>query len=353
MESVGNERDRPQQLWQGRVSTCDFLEQQEVFTKAAGIMMFTSVFKELLRYALTGAVCIMLILSPAIAHAQLEIIWGDSVLLNLLDTPDGGAGIQWQQSQDLVEWENIGEDNMPSLWVSPTTTTWYRAEISDPACPEPVYYSDEQQVVVHLLMNIPCPDAPTVSDADGNEYPTVQIGGQCWIAANLKTIPQTGQSWCYNNQQENCDVYGRLYNWAAAMNGEESSNDSPSGVQGVCPAGWHLPSDAEWDELRDYLDPEIGGNPNVNVAGGKLKAVELWNAPNTGASNESGFTALPGGIRNVNGTFLTLNNQGIWWSSTSFNASQSWQRAMYHDLESININPSPVGAGLSVRCIKD
>lgn len=316
-------------------------------------MMFTLVFKRIFGHALPGALCIMLMLTPAMLQAQLEIIWGDSVLLNLLDTPYGNASTQWQQSQDLVEWEDIGDTDMPSLWVSPTASNWFRAEVSDPECLVPTYYSEEQEVLVNLLMNIPCPDAPTVSDVDGNEYPTVQIGGQCWMAANLKTIPETGQSWCYANQQENCDVYGRLYNWSAAMNGAESSSDSPSGVQGVCPTGWHMPSDAEWNELRDYLDPNIGGNPNVNVAGGMLKAVELWNAPNTGASNESGFTALPGGIRNVNGTFLTLNNQGIWWSSTSFNASQSWQRTMHHDLESINLNPSPVGAGISVRCVKD
>lgn len=152
---------------------------------------------------------------------------------------------------------------------------------------------------------VPC------TDLDGDNYAVVTIGEQTWMAENLRYLPSvvgpdTGSEdvagsyyyvYGYNGTDiseakatENYDTYGVLYNWSAAMNGEESSEDNPSGVQGICPAGWHLPSKAEWTELTDYL----GGG---SVAGGKLKEIGTthWSSPNTGATNETGFTALPGG----------------------------------------------------------
>jgi uncharacterized protein (TIGR02145 family) len=146
---------------------------------------------------------------------------------------------------------------------------------------------------------------------DGNAYKTVKIGNQIWLAENLKYLPSvvgpgTGSEttpyyyvYGYDGTNvtdakatSNYTTYGVLYNWPAAMAGSASSNANPSGVQGVCPAGWHLPSDAEWTELTDYL----GGK---SVAGGKLKETGTthWASPNTGATNETGFTALPGGYR--------------------------------------------------------
>jgi uncharacterized protein (TIGR02145 family) len=119
---------------------------------------------------------------------------------------------------------------------------------------------------------------------DGQVYKWVKIGNQVWMAENLNY--ETPNSWWYDNNSANGDIYGRLYTWAAAMNGESSSNSVPSGVQGVCPDGWHLPSDAEWTVLTDYLGGE-------SVAGGKMKEAGTvhWNSPNTGATNSSGFTA--------------------------------------------------------------
>ncbi len=166
----------------------------------------------------------------------------------------------------------------------------------------------------------------TLSDYDGNTYNWIGIGKQAWMAENLKTtryadgsaIPHvegttewdnltvTDKAYCwYNNSTANRDTYGGLYTWAAAMNGAASSDANPSGVQGVCPDGWHLPSDAEWKELEMFLGMSQAEADDTGWRGtdegGKLKEAGTthWNSPNTGATNESGFTALPGGCRGL------------------------------------------------------
>src|SRR5690606_15049986 len=125
----------------------------------------------------------------------------------------------------------------------------------------------------------------------------------------------------------NYETYGVLYNWTAVMAGSASSTANPSGVQGVCPTGWHLPSDAEWTELSDSL----GGS---SVAGGKLKETGTthWFSPNTGATNETGFTALPGGYRFNPGEFKYIKNFGYWWSATEDNTASAlyWIMSYYH-----------------------
>ena len=166
-----------------------------------------------------------------------------------------------------------------------------------------------------------------VIDIDGNIYQTVKIGDQIWMAGNLKVthfpdgsvIPlvednaywnslETNElAYCwYNNEINNRDLYGGLYTWAAAMNGQSSSIANPSQVQGICPDGWHLPSDAEWTQLFNFL----GG---TSVAGGKLKEAGTinWSSPNTGATNESGFTALPSGLRYPDGGFISEGGSHI------------------------------------------
>jgi uncharacterized protein (TIGR02145 family) len=111
----------------------------------------------------------------------------------------------------------------------------------------------------------------------------------------------------YNDNESNAVDYGRLYTWAAVMNGEASSNSNPSGVQGACPSGWHIPSDAEWTELTDYLGGE-------SVAGGKLKEIGLthWNSPNTGATNEVNFNGVGAGYRDNNLLFDGLKTSSFW-----------------------------------------
>jgi uncharacterized protein (TIGR02145 family) len=171
---------------------------------------------------------------------------------------------------------------------------------------------------------------------DGQVYKWVKIGNQVWMAENLNY--ETPNSWWYDNNSANGDIYGRLYTWAAAMNGESSSNSVPSGVQGVCPDGWHLPSDAEWTVLTDYLGGE-------SVAGGKMKEAGTvhWNSPNTGATNSSGFTALPGGLSYTSGDFNYLGSIGHWWSATESSSTNAWGRTLRYGGDKVNRSSSNEG----------
>jgi uncharacterized protein (TIGR02145 family) len=197
-----------------------------------------------------------------------------------------------------------------------------------------------------------------VTDVDGNTYQTVQIGTQCWTQSNLtvskyrdgSSIPnitdntqwsQTNTSstgaWCnYNNDASNGTTYGKLYNWYAV-------NDS----RGLCPTGWHVPSDAEWTTLENHL----GGS---SVAGGAMKSTTGWNAPNTGATNASGFTGLPGGFRSTN--FWDINQNGAYWSSSIAGTGSAWYRVLYYYSEIVYSNWFASGDlryGFSVRCARD
>ena len=208
-----------------------------------------------------------------------------------------------------------------------------------------------------------------IDSRDGNEYNWVQIGDQVWMAENLAYLPSVNMvadgsedaagSYYYvygydgtnvadAKATDNYATYGVLYNWTAAMDGEASSTTNPSGIQGVCPAGWHVPSDAEWTELTDYLGGE-------SVAGGKLKETGTthWASPNTGATNETGFTALPGGYRNVDGTFGDIGSYGHWWSATEFNAASAWYRYVGDDHSDVGRSRYFKEVGFSVRCVRD
>ena len=202
---------------------------------------------------------------------------------------------------------------------------------------------------------------PTVSDIDGNVYTTVIIGKQAWLVENLKTtryrngdiIPNvvdsiewknllTGAQCSYHNDQSNYYTYGNLYNWYVV-------NDPRS----ICPKGWHVPSDAEWGALTTSL----GG---LAVSGGKMKqeGTTLWNPPNTGATNLSGFTALPSGRRRAtefmnHADFEFMGTAGRWWSSTEQGTEEAWTRAMHFDDMAVERSTRTKVYGLSVRCIKD
>jgi len=201
---------------------------------------------------------------------------------------------------------------------------------------------------------------------DGNVYKTIQIGNQIWMAENLKYLPsvvgyETGSVtypyyyvYGYNGTNisdakatENYATYGVLYNWSAVMGGAMNSNNNPSGVRGVCPEGWHVPSEAEWTQLTDFL----GG---VNLAGGKLKETGTthWNSPNTGATNETGFTALPGGgYYGVN--FSSIGSYGYWWSATASDNNNAWSRNLDYYASAIFRDYDIKFLGISIRCVRD
>jgi len=207
------------------------------------------------------------------------------------------------------------------------------------------------------------------TDGDNNNYPIVTIGTQTWMAENLKTttyangtaiplvtgssnwaaLTYTDKAYCwYNDDIANKATYGALYTWAAAMNGAASTTTNPSGIQGVCPTSWHLPSDAEWRVLTDYLGGE-------SVAGGKLKEAGTmhWISPNTDATNETGFTALPGGGRYSSGTFNNIGYYGLWWSATEDDSDYAWLRLMYYNNGGVGRYSLSKEVGFSVRCVRD
>jgi uncharacterized protein (TIGR02145 family) len=205
---------------------------------------------------------------------------------------------------------------------------------------------------------IPCPGMPLLYDTNGNIYCTVQIGTQCWMKENLKarnynngtTIPNitsistwtslsTGARCWYNNDSATyAATYGSLYNWYAV----ENSSD-------LCPRGWHVPTDAEWTILTAFL----GG---LSVAGGPLKETGTthWSYPNTGATNSSGFTALPGGLRHgLSGSFGTIEGRGYWWSSSASTTSTAYHRELYFSDTMVSRWGNVNKHGFSVRCVRD
>lgn len=221
--------------------------------------------------------------------------------------------------------------------------------------------------IFDLFAGLACPDVPTVTDIDGNTYPVVQVGNQCWMAANLKTsryndgstIPNVTDNtawtqlstgaWCnYDNSPANDATYGKLYNWYAAAN------------PNLCPQGWHVPTDAEWQQLELALGMPAdelnsigfrGGEQNV---GGKMKATTLWTPPNTWATNESGFSGLPGGGRSSDdGTFFYLGVCGYWWSATQSGGAYAWLRTLYFYGVGIDRSGINMRNGFCVRCLRD
>ena len=233
-------------------------------------------------------------------------------------------------------------------------------------------------ITLLLCLKLNAQETGTVTDIDGNEYQTVKIGEQWWMAENLRVtkyrngdqIPtgldntawqNTTAGACavypnnevdgINSDEEMIDAYGKLYNWYAVI-------DS----RGLCPEGWVVPNDDEWNELGIYLGltPDEAENFGWrgNDEGGKMKSTRVeadphprWNSPNTGATNESGFNGIPGGRRAADGTFSLLEDFGEWWSTTEYDANYSWYHLLTHDRSSAGRGIALKAIGFSVRCI--
>ena len=211
------------------------------------------------------------------------------------------------------------------------------------------------------------PSSTQLCDArDGKLYKFVPIGtgatAQKWMAENL-SYDATGSK-CYaegvsgvsaDSVSKNCAKYGRLYNWATAMGNSASSTAVPSGVQGVCPSGWHLPSDAEWNALMKSVNPACSDNSNCAGAGTKLKAASGWN-PSAGVpagTDEFGFSALPGGLGASDGYFLGVGYDGYWWSASELTSNLANYRNMYYDYEYVGYTYDDKDPLFSVRCLQD
>ncbi len=190
---------------------------------------------------------------------------------------------------------------------------------------------------------------------DGQTYATIEIGSQTWMAENLNY--ETENSWWYDNNSVNGDIYGRLYTWNAAMNGAESSNLVPSGVQGVCPYGWHLPSDKEWKILEMALGMNQGEADDSGWRGTdegqQMKSTSGWDENGNG-TNSSNFNAFPGGAHLDGGTFMELGSGGYWWSSRENMEQYGYGRRLAYDNVGVFRGFSYfMTNGFSVRCIKD
>ena len=199
----------------------------------------------------------------------------------------------------------------------------------------------------------PCPGVPTVT-YEGQVYNTILIGDQCWLKENLNVgtmIPGNNtqyangifEKYCYDNDPANCDEYGGLYQWNEMMN-----YSTTPGVQGICPLGWHLPTKQECTILINFL----GG---TNIAGGKMKETGTthWQSPNTSATNESGFTALPGGFRTTSGDFNYLGSDGCFWASTDSYTTNAWSVALENQNSIAFLCTYGINNGISVRCLMD
>ncbi len=223
---------------------------------------------------------------------------------------------------------------------------------------------------------IPCPGTPTLTDIDGNTYNTVQLGNQCWMKENLRTTKYAdnttialGTDFSYdvayryapNNDNGNVATYGYLYNWKAVMRNSSSSATNPSNVQGICPTGWHVPSDAEWTQLTDYVSSQSQYCCNSNTSNiakalasttgwyGSAEACAVGNTPSS--NNATGFGAMPAGDYDDSYNFFGF--YAYYWSATELDSSSAYNRYLYYDLAYVYRNNFNKRYGFSVRCVRD
>ncbi|MBP5710322.1 MAG: fibrobacter succinogenes major paralogous domain-containing protein [Bacteroidales bacterium] len=215
-----------------------------------------------------------------------------------------------------------------------------------------------------------------VTDQDGNVYPVVQIGSQCWMKENLRTThyangtsialgSSTSTTTAYryypNNSSSNVSTYGYFYNWKAVMQNSSSSSVNPSGVQGICPTGWHVPSDAEWTQLTNYVGSQTQyqcDNSSYNIAKA-LASTTGWDSSsetcavgnNPGTNNATGFSALPAGT--YYGGFRDFGDGAYFWSATEINGSKAYSCYLGYNYDYVSGGDGSKSYGFSVRCIRD
>jgi uncharacterized protein (TIGR02145 family) len=231
-------------------------------------------------------------------------------------------------------------------------------------------YSEQYTYYLHENDNEPCPNVATVTDVDGNVYNTVQIGNQCWMKENLKTRRYAdgtvvSENYGYpGSNQANVADYGYLYSWSAAMKLTYYSSSTPSSLQGICPIGWHVPSDAEWTELTDYVSSQgryaCDGN-HLSIAKA-LASVSGWNT-NTGvctvgdtpdSNNTTGFSAMPAGYHSGDwyDEDTWFGQYACFWSSTLYNGDYAWYRILDYHSATVEGDYTNRSMLFSVRCLR-
>ena len=266
--------------------------------------------------------------------------------INITEAQNVGIGTSTPQTSAQLDVSSTTKGFLP-----PRMTAAQRSAISSPTNGLLVYQTDYPSGLFYFNSGV------WSSVAVPTHYPSVTLCSQKWMDKNLDVTTYrngdtiayvtnstawaalTTGAWCYyNNDPSTNATYGKLYNWYAV-------NDS----RGLAPAGWHVPSDAEWTTLETCL----GGS---SVAGGAMKVTgtTTWTSPNTGATNSSGFAGLPGGYRYYyDGSFNDVGYYGYWWSSTEYNTTNAWYRYLYYNNGSIFRNPTDKRNGFSVRCLRD
>lgn len=268
---------------------------------------------------------------------------------------EGAAGYKWNTVNTYGTAQNLGTDTSKTETnlACGTHTRYLWA-----------YSSCSVSPVTVLTQTIACtPCGQPITDCrDGKTYNTVQIGTQCWMAQNLNvgtmiTGSQTNngviEKNCYNNSSANCTVYGGLYT------SNELCDYAASGPRGICPFGWHVPQDYEWCILETYIDPTVScyaPNWRGTDAGGKLKEAGTahWKSPNTGATNSSGFTALPGGMRSDSGSsYYDMTLYGYYWTATWITGYPLIRVLYYYWATILRGEATSAERGFSARCVRN
>jgi uncharacterized protein (TIGR02145 family) len=296
---------------------------------------------------------------PAISTTSISnIMWTTGIGGGEI-SDDGGAeieerGVCWSTTQNPTISDNHTNDGTGTgIFIStitgltPNTNYFVRAFATNSVG---TAYGLQVEFTT-LNVGEPCPELPSVT-YEGQTYNTVKINDQCWLKENLnvgnliqgsdnQTNNNIIEKYCYNNDLEKCLTYGGLYQWDEMM-----LYSTQQGTQGICPVGWHLPSKEELTILTNFLGGE-------NIAGGKMKEPGTlhWSPPNTGADNLSGFTAIPGGYRNINGSYSELTYTYNLWSSTENDNIFKWMSVLLYNFEGIGHLDVPKSDGYSVRCV--
>jgi uncharacterized protein (TIGR02145 family) len=309
---------------------------------------------------------------PAIPPSNLSSTYTPGVGAQLTwDVPDGSEGVRVSATipgGGSVNRTIIGFERTTYLVPDAVLTTgqyvWQVRSACSTTFPfdvSPISGTDTFTVGTPLV----CPS--TVTDASGNTYNVVKIGEQCWMQENLATVqysngdsiarPVTGGNWQnttegalrpYNNDMSNVPIYGYHYNFLAV---EDPRN--------VCPTGWHVPSLAEWDQLDLFLGgpapiANVGGQ--MRTTGDNVAGTGLWNAPNDGATNSSGFSGLPGGFLLINAASLSQGASGRWWSSDVNSTGSSGQGRSLSNAafgSGLGLFSNAKNGGENIRCVQD
>lgn len=292
----------------------------------------------------------------AVSTTQINLSWTDN------STNETGFKIERKTGTGIFTVVGTTTSNVTTYsdtGLTPNTTYIYRV-FSYNSSGDSATYSDEEIVITNSTF---------ITDIEGNTYQIITIGNKTWTQNNMNVtkysdgtpIPQVTDenswtnmeigAWCYyNNITTNGITYGKLYNWYAVKGIYDSASASnPALRKKLAPNGWHIPSDTEWTTLIDYL----GG---LTVAGGKMKSTGamIWQSPNVGATNESGFSGLPGGGRNINGgTFADIGKNSYWWCSSEKTTTSAWYYILNNGYVNAYRSSNNKKLGFAVRCVKD